>query len=92
MLHSTWAVNSVTHMWGYRNYDTEDHSRNNPIVAVLAFGEGWHNNHHGHPTLANHGHHRWWELDPSYWVILLLWRLRLAWDVKFARPVLQTAR
>ncbi len=90
MLHSTWAVNSLTHMWGYRNYDTTDDSRNNPVVAILAFGEGWHNNHHGHPNLANHGHHRWWELDPSYWVIWLLARCRLAWDVKYGRPTLQT--
>src|SRR5579859_2569603 len=44
--HTTWSVNSVTHVWGYRNYATPDDSRNNPIVGLLTGGEGWHNNHH----------------------------------------------
>ena len=86
MLHATWAVNSAAHLWGYRNYDTDDQSRNTWWVALISFGEGWHNNHHKYPVLARHGH-RWWEIDPSYWVILLLARTGLAWDLKTTVPV-----
>lgn len=70
-LHITWAVNSVTHLWGYRNYDTRDNSRNNWWVALLAFGEGWHNNHHAYQRSAQHGH-RWWEFDMS-WAMIRCW-------------------
>lgn len=80
--HITWMVNSVTHRWGYRNYPTKDHSTNHCAVALLSFGEGWHNNHHAHPTAANHGH-RWWEVDWSYRCICLLKMAGLAWDVKY---------
>jgi stearoyl-CoA desaturase (delta-9 desaturase) len=69
--HTTWAVNSVTHIWGYRNYDTPDDSRNNPIVGLLACGEGWHNNHHADPVAARHGH-KWWEIDIAWGAIRLL--------------------
>ncbi len=68
VMHGTWAVNSVTHVWGYQNYATHDQSRNNLLVAVLSHGEGWHNNHHFDQRAASHGHHRW-ELDMSWWVI-----------------------
>lgn len=67
----TFAVNSVCHVWGYRNHATPDNSRNNPIVGVLGFGEGWHNNHHAFPQSARHGH-RWWELDLSWLIIRAL--------------------
>jgi len=80
VLHSTWLVNSATHIWGYRNYETTDDSRNNWLVALLTFGEGWHNNHHAYPTMARNGH-RWWELDMTYMVIRLLAATGLAWDV-----------
>jgi fatty-acid desaturase len=80
VFHVTWFVNSATHMWGYRNYETTDDSTNLWWVGVLAFGEGWHNNHHAHQRMAAHGH-KWWELDPTYWVILGLEKLGLAWDV-----------
>ena len=69
--HSTWFVNSATHIWGYRNYETTDRSRNLWWVAILSYGEGWHNNHHAHQLLARHGH-RWWEFDVTYQVIRLL--------------------
>ena len=69
--HSTWFVNSATHIWGYRNYETTDRSRNLWWVALLSYGEGWHNNHHAHQRLAAHGH-RWWEVDVTYMVIRLL--------------------
>ncbi len=78
--HVTWAVNSVTHLWGYRNYQTNDHSINNWVVALLTSGEGWHNNHHAKPRAASHGQ-RWWEFDATYWVVLLLEKLGLATEV-----------
>ena len=83
--HSTWLVNSATHMWGYRNYETRDRSRNLWWVAILAYGEGWHNNHHAHPTLAPAGH-RWWEVDITWWSIKLLRFLGQATDVQDRIP------
>ncbi len=80
MLHVTWAVNSASHMWGYRTYETRDDSRNNWWVGLLAWGEGWHNNHHAFQRVANHGH-RWWELDATYRVIALMESTGLAWNV-----------
>ena len=80
MLHTTWLVNSATHMWGYRSYPVEDDSRNCWWVALLTHGEGWHNNHHAYPRMARHGH-RWWELDTTYALIRLLRALGLAHDV-----------
>jgi stearoyl-CoA desaturase (delta-9 desaturase) len=78
--HITWAVNSVTHCWGYRNYETGDNSRNNWLVALLTNGEGWHNNHHASQRSARHGHN-WWELDLTYSTILLLQAVGLVTDV-----------
>jgi fatty-acid desaturase len=78
--HCTWAVNSVTHLWGYRNYETGDDSHNHWLVALVAHGEGWHNNHHADQRAAAHGH-RWWEFDPTYWVIRLLELTGLVRDV-----------
>lgn len=84
--HVTWAVNSLTHLWGYQTYATSDNSRNNWLVGLLAHGEGWHNNHHALPTAAAHGR-RWWEFDLSYRVICFWERIGLAWNV--ARPELR---
>jgi stearoyl-CoA desaturase (delta-9 desaturase) len=78
--HQTWAVNSISHLWGYRNYETDEGSRNNLFVGIISNGEGWHNNHHSDPRSAKHGH-RWWELDTTYLTIRLLVVLGLAWDV-----------
>lgn len=80
VLHSTWFVNSATHVWGYRNYETRDDSRNLWWVALLTFGEGWHNNHHAFPRMATAGH-RWWEFDVTYRTIRLMEKLGLAWNV-----------
>lgn len=80
VLHVTWLVNSASHIWGYRNYETPDNSRNLWWVGLLAYGEGWHNNHHAFQRGARHGR-RWWEIDLTYAVILVLERLGLAWNV-----------
>ena len=80
VLHVTWLVNSASHMWGYRNYQTSDDSRNLWWVGLLAFGEGWHNNHHAFPGRAAHGH-RWWEIDVTYLAILAMEKVGLAWKV-----------
>jgi stearoyl-CoA desaturase (delta-9 desaturase) len=83
-LHCTWLVNSATHMWGSRRFNTRDDSTNNWWVAALSFGEGWHNNHHAHPTSARHGL-AWYEFDVNWIGISLLKALGLAWDVRVAR-------
>ena len=78
--HITWAINSVTHLWGYRNYDTPDNSRNNWLFGILSMGEGWHNNHHADQRSAAHGH-RWWELDVTFLTIRILKWLGLASNI-----------
>ena len=70
-LHATWLVNSATHLWGKRRFETKDDSRNNWWVAILTGGEGWHNNHHAHPVSARHGL-AWYEFDVNYYGIWLL--------------------
>ena len=83
-LHFTWLVNSATHMWGSRRFDTRDDSRNNWWVALLTFGEGWHNNHHAHPVSPRHGLARW-EFDPSWLTLKFLSFLGLTWDLRVAK-------
>lgn len=80
VLHVTWAVNSATHMFGYRTYETRDNSRNLWWVGLLGWGEGWHNNHHAFQRVARHGH-RWWELDVTYMVVAIMERTGLAWNI-----------
>jgi stearoyl-CoA desaturase (delta-9 desaturase) len=80
-LHATYLVNSGTHMWGSRRFLTGDNSTNNFWVAMLSFGEGWHNNHHAHPQSARHGL-AWYEFDLNWCGICALRTLGLAWDVK----------
>jgi fatty-acid desaturase len=82
--HITWSVNSLTHLWGYRNYETGEQSRNNWLVSLLSVGEGWHNNHHADPASAS-VQHRWWEIDISYYQIKLLEKLGLASNVRIPR-------
>jgi stearoyl-CoA desaturase (delta-9 desaturase) len=79
--HATFSVNSICHMFGRQDYRSRDQARNNWIVALLVFGEGWHNNHHAFPASARHGLHRW-QLDLSWWVIRGLEKLGLVWNVK----------
>ena len=78
--HVTWSVNSVCHTFGRRMFDTGDQSRNQWVVGLLAFGEGWHNNHHAFPRSAFHGM-RWWQFDMSAYIIRLLEWVGLAWNV-----------
>ncbi len=79
--HVTWSINSVCHIWGAQPFRNGDESRNNAIFGVLAFGEGWHNNHHAFPTSARHGL-AWWQLDLSYWFIRALEAVGLASQVR----------
>ena len=82
--HVTWAVNSVCHLWGYKNYDIKDLSKNNWLIGLLAFGEGWHNNHHAVEYSARHGL-RWFEFDISYLFILTMKLLGQAKDLRIAK-------
>lgn len=79
--HCTWAVNSVTHTFGYRNYNTDEESTNNWLVAIFSFGEGWHNNHHADQRSAAHGQ-RWFEVDITYRLIKLMEFVGLVWGVR----------
>ena len=83
-LHATWLVNSATHMWGRRRFETGEDSRNSWWVAILTFGEGWHNNHHAHPTSARHGL-KWYEIDFNWWGIRVLQFVGLARAIKRIR-------
>lgn len=79
--HSTWLINSASHVRGYRTFETEDGSRNLWWAALLTYGEGWHNNHHAEPDIAPAGR-QWWEIDPTWWVIFILESLGLARSVR----------
>ncbi len=83
VFHCTWFVNSATHKFGYQSYESEDNSKNCWWVALLTFGEGWHNNHHAYQYSARHGL-RWWEIDLTWMTISLLQSLGLATSVKLA--------
>ncbi len=89
--HITWSVNSICHTFGRRDYNTRDASRNNFIVGLLAFGEGWHNNHHAFPRSAFHGL-RWWQIDISAYIIRALEKLGLVWNVYRVKPEDQLKR
>lgn len=83
LTHATLLVNSVAHLWGSRPFATDDDSRNNPVVALLTLGEGWHNNHHRYPGSARQGFY-WWQLDPCYWALRVMAALGL---IHGLRPV-----
>ena len=83
-LHATWMINSATHMFGRRRFDTDDDSRNVWWVALLTFGEGWHNNHHAHPVSAKHGL-AWYEFDWTWASLNILKPLGIVWDLKVAK-------
>jgi stearoyl-CoA desaturase (delta-9 desaturase) len=83
--HVTWSINSICHFFGRRRFEVEDHSTNVWWLALPSFGEAWHHNHHAFPRSATHGLRRF-ELDPSGWVIALLEKLGLVWDVVRITP------
>ena len=83
-LHATWLVNSAAHIWGTRRFTTQDNSTNSWWVALLTFGEGWHNNHHAYPSAARHGL-AWYEIDINWWGIRTLQLLKLATSIKLVR-------
>jgi stearoyl-CoA desaturase (delta-9 desaturase) len=83
-LHTTWLVNSAAHVWGSQRFETRDDSRNNWWVALLSFGEGWHNNHHAHPVAARHGL-AWYEIDLNWYGIRTLQLLGLAKSVRLVK-------
>ncbi len=79
--HGTFTINSLSHVFGKRRYETEDDSRNNWLLALITMGEGWHNNHHHYQSTANQGFY-WWEIDLSYYVLWMLARVGLVWDLR----------
>jgi stearoyl-CoA desaturase (Delta-9 desaturase) len=83
--HVTWSINSVCHFFGSRRFEVEDHSTNVFWLAPLSFGESWHHNHHAFPRSAMHGL-RWWEVDPTAWVIRGMKATKLAWNVVEITP------
>jgi stearoyl-CoA desaturase (delta-9 desaturase) len=89
--HVTWSINSVCHLWGSRDFESQDESRNNFIFGVLALGEGWHNNHHAFPTSARHGL-RWWQVDASYWIIRGMEKVGLAHKIRLPSPEAMDAK
>jgi stearoyl-CoA desaturase (Delta-9 desaturase) len=78
--HGTFTINSLSHMFGKRRYTTTDDSKNNPILAIVTMGEGWHNNHHYYPRSVRQGFF-WWEIDMSYYVLKGLEAIGLVWDL-----------
>jgi len=79
--HGIWSANSVCHRFGFRRHATRDDSRNNILVALWIFGDGWHHNHHYCPQSARHGF-RWWEIDFNFVILVLLSRLGVVWDLR----------
>jgi stearoyl-CoA desaturase (delta-9 desaturase) len=89
--HATFSINSLCHFFGRRRFATGDQSRNLLWLSLPTLGEAWHNNHHAFPTSARHGL-RWWQLDPSAWLIGGLERTGLIWDVVRVAPERERAR
>jgi stearoyl-CoA desaturase (delta-9 desaturase) len=84
LYHATFMVNSVTHIWGAQPFKTKDESRNNWLVAILALGEGWHNNHHRFPYSEKQGFLYWWQIDVTHIALKGLEKMGLIWDIKTA--------
>ena len=92
LYHATYTINSLAHRFGWRRFDTPDHSRNNAALALLTLGEGWHNNHHRYPGAARQGFY-WWELDLSYLGLRLLQMLGLVWNLRpVPRKIIEAGR
>ena len=91
LYHATFTVNSLAHAFGRRRYATRDRSRNNWMLALLTFGEGWHNNHHHFPGSVRQGFY-WWEIDLTYYVLRALAACGLIWDLKTVPARIRDAR
>ena len=91
LLHATLSINSFAHRFGSRRFETKDTSRNSLLLALITFGEGWHNNHHQFPHSARQGL-RWWEIDMSFYIIKLMEKIGLVWNVKPGPNKVQIAR
>ncbi len=91
LFHATVTINSFAHRFGSRRYRTRDDSRNNWLLALITFGEGWHNNHHHFPGSARNGFF-WWEYDLTFYLLKLMSWCRLVWDLKPVPPQLKHAR
>jgi len=81
LYHTTFAINSLCHMFGSRRYETGEESKNSIWLAILTMGEGWHNNHHHYPLSARQGFF-WWEIDITYYILLTLEKLGIVWDLQ----------
>lgn len=81
LMHGTFTINSLSHVFGSRRYETTDTSRNNPLLALITLGEGWHNNHHHYQSSCRQGFY-WWELDVTYYVLKALSWVGLVWDIR----------
>jgi stearoyl-CoA desaturase (delta-9 desaturase) len=92
LYHGVWCVNSLVHLWGARRYATTDDSRNNGLVALWTFGEGWHNNHHRFPASERQGF-RWWQVDISHLGLRVLSWVGLVWNLRRPpREILEEGR
>ena len=89
VFHGTFTINSLSHVWGSRRFETDDTSRNNPLLALITMGEGWHNNHHHYMRSCRQGL-AWWELDITYMLLRCLALVRIVWDVR--EPPAETMR
>ncbi len=83
LFHATSSINSICHLWGSRRYKTNDNSRNNFLCALITLGEGWHNNHHFYRNSVRQGFY-WWEIDFTYYALVILNKLGIIWDLKHA--------
>ncbi|MBI2394503.1 MAG: acyl-CoA desaturase [Deltaproteobacteria bacterium] len=81
VMHGTFTINSLSHVWGHRRFATSDDSRNNPVLALITLGEGWHNNHHRYMHTANQGFY-WWQVDISYYALKALSWVGVTWDLR----------
>jgi stearoyl-CoA desaturase (delta-9 desaturase) len=91
LFHATVTINSLAHRFGRRRFATRDDSRNNWLLALLTFGEGWHNNHHHFPGAARQGL-AWWEIDLTWYLLRAMAALGLVWDLKAMPVAMRSAR
>jgi stearoyl-CoA desaturase (delta-9 desaturase) len=81
LIHATLCINSLAHLYGSRDFETPDHSRNNLFLSIITLGEGWHNNHHYYAGSARQGFY-WWQIDVTYYLLKLMSWFGLVWGLK----------